>query len=68
MKRQAISVLSLFVFAGCKPSVSEGRLASLDNFAGTGNKKINICSGNARTSTVPPWSKEVCDHRSFEFK
>jgi hypothetical protein len=54
MKRQAISVLSLFVFAGCKPSVSEGRLASLDNFAGTGNKKINICSGNARTSTVLP--------------
>jgi hypothetical protein len=39
MKRQAISVLSLFVFAGCKPSVSEGRLASIDNFAGTGNKK-----------------------------
>ena len=54
MKRQAISVLSLFVLAGCKPSAGEGRLASLDNFAGTDGKKINVCSGNVRTSTVLP--------------
>jgi hypothetical protein len=54
MKHQAISLFSLIVFAGCKPSVGEGRLASLDNFAGTGNKKINICSGASRTSTVLP--------------
>ena len=54
MKLQAISVLSLLVFAGCKPAPSQGRLTSLDNFAGTGDKKINICSGSSRSSTVLP--------------
>lgn len=54
MTLKAISVLSLLVLASCKPKASDGKLASVDNFAGTGAKKVNICSGPSRTSTVLP--------------
>jgi len=54
MKIQAISILSVIAFAGCKPAPSQGQLKSLDNFAGSGNKKTNICAGSTRSSTVLP--------------
>jgi hypothetical protein len=54
MTLKSFAILSLLVLASCKPKASDGKLASVDNFAGTGAKKFNICSGPARTSTVLP--------------
>lgn len=54
MKLKSLSILSLLALASCKPKASEGQLASVDNFAGTGAKTLNICSGPSRTSTALP--------------